>query len=101
VFELSVEEDAGNIMPDEAALVRGIAAVFQECFELRETNDDTDLHRFADQMLQRIKAGESETALRQLAANAQLALHGAVSYDRCREVVHNARRLVRDYLRGT
>jgi hypothetical protein len=88
-------------MPDEAALVRGIAVIFQECFELRETNDDADLHKFANQMLQRIKVGESETALRQLAANAQLTLHGAVSDDRCREVVHHARRLVRDYLRGT
>jgi histone acetyltransferase (RNA polymerase elongator complex component) len=88
-------------MPDEAALVRGIAAIFQECFELRETNDDTDLHRFARQMLQRIQSGESETSLRQLAANAQLTLHGAVRNDRCREVVHHARRLVRDYLSGS
>lgn len=85
-------------MPDEAALVRGIAVIFQECFELRETDDSTDLHRFARQMLQKINAGESEMALRQLAANVQLALHGAVKNDKCREVVHHARRLVRDYL---
>jgi hypothetical protein len=91
----------GNIMPDEAALVRGIAVVFQECFELRQTNDDADLTKFAKQMLDRIKAGDSEMTLRQLAANAQLALHGAVRNDRCREVVQHARRLVRDYLSGT
>jgi hypothetical protein len=101
LFELSVEQDAGNIMPDEAALLRGIAVIFQECFELQETNDDADLQRFANQMLEGITAGESETALRQLAANAQFTLQGAVSDDRCREVVHHARRLVRDYLRGT
>jgi hypothetical protein len=91
----------GNIMSHEAALVRGIAAIFQECFELRQTNDDADLHRFARQMLDRIKAGESEIALRQLAAHAQHALHGAVKNERCREVVQHARKLVRDYLSGT
>lgn len=88
-------------MADEAALVRGIAVIFQECFELRQANDDADLHRFARQMLDRINAGESEIYLRQLAASAQLALHGAVRNDRCREVVQHARRLVRDYLSGT
>jgi hypothetical protein len=83
-------------MADDISLAGGIAVILRKCFELTQaqTADDAALRKHAEKLLAGIKAGDSETALRQRAANAQLELDGMVNDSTCKEVVERAQKLV-------
>ena len=80
-------------MADDAALVRGIAIILRECFELSQT-EDAALDGYAERLLASIKAGESELALRMQVGDAQRQLDGIVNNSTCKEVIERACKLM-------
>jgi hypothetical protein len=58
-----------NNMADDISLAHRIIVTLRKFFELSQTEDDSELRKYADKLLVGIKAGELEMALRKLAGD--------------------------------
>jgi hypothetical protein len=84
---------------NDAALIQGIVVIYRDGLDqlpLSHSTSDNKLRRYATLLFKRIRADDSETALRKTVADIQIKLGLSVSDYRCAKIVSRAVALVRE-----
>jgi hypothetical protein len=86
-------------MANDAALIQGVIVICRDGLDhqpLSYSIPDSKLRRYATLLFNRIKADESEAALRKTVADIQIKLGLSVNDYRCEKIVARAVALVRE-----
>jgi hypothetical protein len=86
-------------MANDAALIQGVIVIFRDGLDyqpLSHSVTDNKLRLYATLLLNRVKADESEAALRKTVADIQIKLGLSVNDYRCKKIVSRAVALVRE-----